>query len=118
MEAIFDRLAQVLDIISKGGPQAIIAILFLDIVLMTFANYFIVRFIINFIKEQNTNRDKILAEKDQVIKDRIEKMEQMVSQYNKAQMESTDAIRKIESAINETKNLIIFMNTKFPAPNH
>ncbi len=114
MGAIFDRLAQVLDIISKGGPQAVITLLFVDIVLMTFANYFIVKFIVTFIKDQNIARDKILAEKDQVIKDRIEKMEGIITAYNNAQMESTQAIRKIESAIHEVRNLIMFMNTKIP----
>jgi hypothetical protein len=112
LKAIIDQILSLLGIITSGGPSAIIAILFVDIVVMAFANYFIVRFIVNFISEQNKQRDKILAEKDQIMKDRIEKTEAIVKQYNDSQSEVVDAIRKIETAVNQNKELIMFINTQ------
>ena len=112
LKGIIDQILSIMSIVTSGGPQAIIAILFLDFVVMAFANYFIVKFIINFISEQNKQRDKLLAEKDQIMKDRLEKTEAIVKQYNDSQSEVVDAIRKIETAVNQNKELIMFINTQ------
>ena len=107
--AIFGGLTQILNIISEGGPKSIMAILFISSLVMAFANYFVVKFVVNFTKEQSAARDKVVGQKDEMIRERISKFEEIIEKYNKSQIDSTEAIRRLESFVHDIKTILDFI---------
>lgn len=106
MEAILEKSFDVLNIISEGGPKAIIAIICIFMAFVIFASYFVIRFIIKFVEKMNEKRDIMIEDKDNFIKERITRMEQLIDEYNKSHNESTEAIVKIEAAVHELSLII------------
>lgn len=110
----FGKIFEVLTVISDGGPKAIVTILVIGLILIIAANYFLVKFIIKFFEKMTDARDKIVAEKDKLIKERMDKLEQLIEEYNKMSRDILDSSRKLEMSMHDLNSSITqSLNTLF-----
>ena len=104
MSEIFNKLLDVLSVISDGGPKSIVTILVICVCVVIMGSFYQIKFVIKFFEKMTEAREKVVAEKDEIIKERMEKVELMVQQYNKAQADLVDALRKIEMSLHDLTN--------------
>lgn len=109
---VMTALQEVLTIFSEGGPKAIAFIFFLNLLLICVVVFFVSKFIWKFVKEQNDDKEKALAAKDELLNSARQRSEAVAKQYAKLAAQSIEREQLLMNELRELKTLVMLFLKK------
>ena len=89
--------------IVSGGPGAVAIILLLDMIAIGFISHYIIRLVLRAAKEQIDSRERLLVEKEALLKERTTRLEDLIEKYHQTQSQISNTMSRTENVLNEIR---------------